>query len=119
LIFSRLLAALLCQSRPYAGLPGSLSAWFIVGTEHGDGSAAIRWGFSAFAVVSGAAILLGYATADGAFRALGVCLAAMLLGYAMVQVPRQRLGGISGDLIGYALQVCEVCACFGLLFVGL
>jgi cobalamin synthase len=118
-IFSRLLAALLCQSRPYAGLPGSLSGWFIAGSEHGDGSAAIRWAFTAFALVSGSAIVLGFATTEGAFGALGVCLASMLLGYALVQVPRRRLGGISGDLIGYALQACEVCACFGLLFVGL
>lgn len=119
LIFSRLLAALLCQSRPYAGKPGSLSGWFIAGSEHEDGSAAIRWGFTAFALVAGAAILAGLASAEAAFRALAVCLASMLLGYALVQVPRRRLGGISGDLIGYALQVCEVCACMGLLFVGL
>jgi len=119
LIFSRLLASLLCQSRPYAGRLGSLSAWFIAGSKHGDGSAAIRWAFTAFALVSGTAILLGFATTDGAFRALGVCLSAMLLGYALVQVPRRRLGGISGDLIGYGLQACEVCACLGLLFVGL
>lgn len=119
LIFSRLLASLLCQARPYAGLQGSLSAWFIEGSHHDDAGAAIGWSVFGFGVVSALAVGFGLADGHACGLALGVCIGAMLLGWAATLAPRRRLGGISGDLIGYGLEVAELCALLGLLFLKL
>jgi cobalamin synthase len=119
LLFSRLLAALLCQGRPYGGRPGSLSGAFITGSRHEDGQAAVAWAFSGFALLAGGAVLLGKADPLECAKALAVCLASLAAGWSLVQLPRQRLGGMSGDLIGYAMQACEVAACYGLLFLKL
>jgi adenosylcobinamide-GDP ribazoletransferase len=119
LLFSRLLASLLCQTRPYAGRQGSLSGAFIEGALPEDGHAAVAYAFLAFALLSGAAVLMGLADALACFKALAVCLAALAAGWSLVRVPRRRLGGISGDLIGYGMQACEVAAAFGLLFLKL
>jgi adenosylcobinamide-GDP ribazoletransferase len=119
LLFSRLLAALLCQSRPYAGLPGSLSGALISGSRPEDGHAAVAWAFTSFAALAGAAVLLGQADAIDCLKALGVCLAALAAGWSLVRTPRERLEGISGDLIGYGMEACEVAAAFGLLFLKL
>jgi adenosylcobinamide-GDP ribazoletransferase len=115
LLFSRLLASLLCQGRPYAGRQGSLSAWFIDGNQPSDGSAALGWAFAGFGLICTAAVLTGRADALQCLYALLACVAAMLVGWAMVQAPRRRLGGISGDLVGYGLQACELAACYLLL----
>lgn len=117
LIFSRLLASFLCQSRPYAGRPNSLSAWFITGSHPEDAGAAIGWTFFGFSVLSAAAVYLGWADARACAWALGVCVAALLIGWAATWGPRARLGGLSGDFIGYAMQVCEIAALLGLLLV--
>ncbi|HTB22990.1 MAG TPA: adenosylcobinamide-GDP ribazoletransferase [bacterium] len=119
LLFSRLLAALLCQARPYAGRQGSLSGGFIEGALPEDGHAAVAFAFLGFAALAGAAVLSGLADALDCFKALAVCLAAMAAGWSLVMVPRRRLGGVSGDLIGYGIQACEVAAAFGLLFLKL
>jgi cobalamin 5'-phosphate synthase/cobalamin synthase len=119
LLFSRLLASLLCQARPYAGRPGSLSGAFIAGSTPEDGQAAVAWAFTAFAVLAGAAVLLGLADPLDCLKALAVCLASMGAAWSLVRVPRQRLGGMSGDLVGYGMQACEVAAAFGLLFLKL
>lgn len=115
LIFSRLLASLLCQSRPYAGRPNSLSAWFITGSQPEDAGAAIGWTFFGFSVVSALAVFFGLADAKACALALGICVGALLLGWLASLGPRARLGGLSGDFIGYAMQVSEVAALFGLL----
>lgn len=117
LIFSRLLASMLCQSRPYAGRPGGLSAWFIEGSHADDAAAAIGWTFFGFSIVSAAAVFAGLADARACGMALGVCIGALALGWALTLGPRRRLGGISGDFIGYAMQACEVVALLGLLVV--
>lgn len=119
LIFSRLLASLLCQARPYAGRPGSLSAWFIEGSHHDDASAAIGWTFFGFGLVSAVAVQTGLADARACGLALAVCVGALLLGWALTFGPRHRLGGISGDFIGYAVQACEIAALAGLLLLRL
>ena len=119
MLFSRLLASLLCQSRPYAGNPGSLSGAFIVGCTPEDGHAAVAWAFTGFAALAGGAILLGLAEPLDCLKALAACLAALGVGWSLVGAPRRRLGGISGDLVGYGMQVCEVAAAYGLLFLKL
>jgi adenosylcobinamide-GDP ribazoletransferase len=118
-LFSRLLAALLCQSRPYGGNPGSLSGAFIGGSRPEDGQVAVAWAFTAFAVLSAGAVLLGKVDPAECAKALAVCLGALGAGWTLVQTPRQRLGGMSGDLIGYGMQACEVAAAYGLLFLKL
>ena len=115
LIFSRLLGALLCQSRPYGGSAGSLSAWFIEGSQPVDASAALGWAFAGLTLVCTAAVYAGLADARHCGLALAACVAGMGLGWLQVQPPRRRLGGISGDLIGYAIEVSELAACFLLL----
>jgi adenosylcobinamide-GDP ribazoletransferase len=115
LVFSRLLASLLCQARPYAGRPGSLSAWFIEGSQADDAAAAVGWSFFGFGLLSAVAVLTGLADARACGIALGVCVGALALGWALTLGPRRRLGGISGDFIGYAMQGCEAAALLGLL----
>jgi adenosylcobinamide-GDP ribazoletransferase len=119
MLFSRLLASLLCQARPYAGGQGSLSGAFIEGSLPEDGHAAVAFAFLAFAALAGAAVLLGAAEPRDCLEALAVCLAALGAGWTLVRVPRRRLGGVSGDLIGFGMQACEVTAAFGLLFLKL
>jgi adenosylcobinamide-GDP ribazoletransferase len=119
MLFSRLFAALCAQSRPYAGVPGSLSGALIGGTEASDGHWAVASAFLAFWGLAGAALTLGKTDVRGCLSALGVCLGALACGAIAVSAPRRRLGGISGDLIGFGIEVCEVTAAFGLLFAGL
>jgi adenosylcobinamide-GDP ribazoletransferase len=119
LIFSRLLASLLCQARPYAGLKGSLSAWFIEGSHHDDAGAAIGWAVGGFGLVSALAVSAGKATGRDCGLALGVCVGAILLAWVAGQAPRRRLGGISGDLIGYSVELAEGLALLGLLLLKL
>jgi adenosylcobinamide-GDP ribazoletransferase len=116
LVFSRLLAGLLCQSRPYAGGSGSLSAWFIEGSQASDASAALGWAFASLALVCTGAVLAGLADARLCALSLAAGAGGMGIGWALVQAPRRRLGGISGDLIGYALETAELSTCFLLLF---
>jgi cobalamin synthase len=119
LIFSRLLASLLCQSRPYGGLKGSLSAWFIEGSHHDDAGAALGWAFFGYAALSAAAVRLELADARACAFALGAGLLGMLLGWAATFGLRRRLGGINGDAIGLAVVVAELATLAGLLFMGL
>lgn len=116
LLFSRLLAALLCQGRPYAGRKGSLSGWFIEGNHPSDASMALGWTFAGLATLCTAAVFSGLADARACGVALGACVGGMALAWMLVQVPRQRLGGISGDLIGYALVLSELSSAYLLLF---
>jgi cobalamin 5'-phosphate synthase/cobalamin synthase len=117
LLFSRLLAALLCHDRPYAGRPGSLSAWFIEGNQPADASAAVGWACLSLGALCTAAVFTGLADVRDCGLALAACVGGMLIGWALVQAPRRRLGGISGDLIGYGLEVAEISSCYLLLFV--
>ena len=116
IIFSRLLAALLCHARPYAGRAGSLSAWFIESTLPADTFAALGWAFVGFSGLCTVAVFNGLADAHDCVLALMVCIAGALLGWLLVQAPRRRLGGINGDIIGYGLEAAELCICFLLLF---
>jgi cobalamin synthase len=118
LIFSRLLAALLCQERPYAGRLGSLSAWFIEGSLPADLSVALACAVLASAALCVAAVFAGWAPAPDCAKALFFCGLGLLLGWVFVQVPRRRLGGISGDLIGYGVEVAEISSCY-LILLGL
>ncbi len=117
LLFSRLWAALLCQSRPYAGRAGSLSGWFIEANRSADASVALAWTFLAFGGLCTLAVLTGLAEARACALALGACVTGMLVATLLVQIPRRRLGGISGDLIGYGLVLCELVSAYLLLFV--
>jgi cobalamin synthase len=119
MVFSRLLGALLCQVRPYAGHPGSLSSGFIAGSLPQDGHAAVAWAFACFAAVSGTAMLCGAADTLACFKALGACLASLAAAWMLVRAPRERLGGVSGDLIGFGIEACELMAAFSLLFLKL
>jgi len=119
LVFSRLLASLECHSRPYAGAQGSLSGAFINFCEPLDGQVAVALAFLGYGGLCAAAVALGWADSAACLKALAACLAGLGLGAVLVRVPKRRLGGISGDLIGYALQICEVAVCYGLLFARL
>ena len=119
LIFSRLLASLECHSRPYAGKTGSLSGAFINFCEPADGHAAVALAFVAYGLLCAAALGLGLADSLDCLKALGACLFGLGMGAWFLRVPKRRLGGVSGDLIGFGLQVCEVAACYALLFVRL
>jgi cobalamin synthase len=72
-----------------------------------------------FGLVSALAVAGGRAEGYGCARALGVCILAVLIGWAFSLGPRRRLGGISGDLIGYSAEICEVAALTGLLLLKL
>ncbi len=117
LLCSRLLAALLCRVRPYAGRPGSLSGAWILGTRAGDAWAAAAAAAGGFAAVCALALRGGGAGPGACLRALSVCLGALALGWAAAALPRRRLGGISGDLVGFGLEACEIAAAMGLLLV--
>jgi adenosylcobinamide-GDP ribazoletransferase len=119
LLVSRLLAALLCHSRPYAGKPGSLSGAFITCNEPQDGHWAVAWAFLAAGAYGALAVALGWADLHACILALGAAGLGLSVGLAAVQAPRRRLGGISGDLIGYGLEAAELATCYALLFAGL
>jgi adenosylcobinamide-GDP ribazoletransferase len=119
LLVSRLLAALLCHARPYAGKVGSLSGAFITCNEPADGHWAVAWAFLGAGAYGGVAVGIGWADLRSCLLALGMGLVALTAGLLAVQAPRRRLGGISGDLIGYGLEAAELTACYALLFAGL
>lgn len=119
LIFSRLLASLECHSRPYAGKAGSLSGAFINFCEPADGHAAVALAFLGYGLCSAVALRLGLADSLDCLKALAACLFGLGTGALFLRLPKRRLGGVSGDLIGYGLQACEVAACYALLFVRL
>jgi adenosylcobinamide-GDP ribazoletransferase len=119
LVFSRLLASLECHSRPYAGKAGSLSGAFVNGCEPADGHAAVAFAFLGYGGLGAAALALGLADSAACLKALAVCLLGLGVGALFLRLPKRRLGGISGDLLGYSLQICEVAVCYGLLFARL
>jgi cobalamin synthase len=119
LVFSRLLASLECHSRPYAGKDGSLSGAFINFCEASDGQVAVALAFLGYGLCGGAALAFGLADSQDCLKALAVCLAGLGAGAMVLRMPKRRLGGISGDLIGYGLQACEIAVCYGLLFARL
>ena len=90
---------------------------FIVGNQPADASAALGWTCIGFAGICTVAVLTGQAEARDCALALAACLSGMLMGWMLLQGPRQRLGGISGDLVGYSLEISELCSCYLLLFV--
>ena len=117
LIFSRLLASMACQIRPYAGRKGSLSSLFISEALHPDLNLAMLTAFVAFAIVALPSVFLGYATVEDCGLALGVCILGLASGWMLLKTPLSRLGGISGDLIGWATVITELCIAYGLFFV--
>lgn len=117
LIFSRLHSALACQARPYAGKRGSLSSLFIEESMHSDLHPAFAWALGGFFALAGAAFYFGLATATDAGLALAVCGAGLALGRLLLQIPMRRLGGISGDLIGWSQVITEIAIGFGLTLV--
>lgn len=119
LLVSRLLAALLCHSRPYAGRVGSLSGTIITCNEPIDGQWALAWAFLGAGLYGGAAVALGWAGPRDCLLALGAALLGLAVGLVAVRAPRRRLGGISGDLIGFALVATELATAYALLFAGL
>jgi adenosylcobinamide-GDP ribazoletransferase len=118
LVFSRLLASLLCHARPYAGKAGSLSGAFITGNEPSDGQASLAIAFLSLGAYGAVVVGLGAVAPLGLLKALGLCLMGLVMGLSLVSVPRRRLGGISGDLIGYGMVGCEVACCYLLLLGG-
>lgn len=117
LIFSRLFASLACQARPYAGKPENLGAPFIRTSLPSDASRAVSFAFGGFLILAAPAVLWWSASPWRCLGALGVCLGACAIGWLAFQFPRHRLGGVSGDLVGFGLEVTEICAAFGLLFL--
>jgi adenosylcobinamide-GDP ribazoletransferase len=117
MVFSRLFASLACQARPYAGKPGSLGYAYIHGAMPVDASLAIALAFSSFAAL-GALAVLGQAVSPALCAAsLAVCLAACVVAWSFFAPARQRLEGVNGDLIGYGLEITELAAAYGLLFL--
>ena len=114
LVFSRLHSAMACQIRPYAGNPGSLSSLFITEARHGDLSRAAGWSVLCFFALAGPGIYFGLATVADALQALGVCVGGLALGRILVAIPMRRLGGISGDLLGWSQVITELAIAFGL-----
>jgi adenosylcobinamide-GDP ribazoletransferase len=117
MIASRLLSSLACQVRPYAGEPGSLGSLFIEEARHEDASRAVGWAFASFLLVSLPAVYFGAASAREAGLALLACSGGVLLGWIALRVPRGRLGGISGDLLGWSQEIAELSGLFLLFFL--
>lgn len=117
MVFSRLFASLACQARPYAGKPESLGYGYIHGAMPGDASRAIGLAFSSFLLLAAIAVFWQGLSPWRGLAALGLCLGACALAWTFFASARQRLGGVNGDLIGYGLEITEVAAAFGLLFL--
>jgi adenosylcobinamide-GDP ribazoletransferase len=117
LIFSRLHASLACQIRPYAGNSGSLSSLFICESRYADFNRAVAWSVISFFCLAVPSLYFGFTTAEEAAEALAVCLAGLILGWSILKLPMRRLGGISGDLIGWSQMICEIVIAFGLSIV--
>jgi adenosylcobinamide-GDP ribazoletransferase len=117
LISSRLLSSLGCQLRPYAGRPGSLSSGFITHSLPSDANLALGWALFSWLLVAAPSVYFGQASSTEAGLALGVCGLGVMTGWAFLRLPMKRLGGISGDLLGYAQQIAELATAFGLFFV--
>jgi adenosylcobinamide-GDP ribazoletransferase len=114
LVVSRLHSALACQLRPYAGSPGSLSSMFVGEAGAADKNLALACSLGAFIVLAGAGLGLGLAAPLELLKALGVCLAGLWLGREAIKIPMARLGGVSGDLIGWSQVIVETAVAFGL-----
>ncbi len=117
LVASRLFLSLACQARPYAGNEASLSSQFILGSEGRDANRALGFALGSFFLLAAPCIYFGSATALDAGLALGVCAAGILSGWIMLRLPRRRLGGVNGDLLGYGQQITELSTAFGLFFI--
>jgi adenosylcobinamide-GDP ribazoletransferase len=117
LVFSRLHSSLACQIRPYAGTPGSLSSFFINESTHADLNIAVATALASFFLLAGLSLYLGFTSAEDAAKAFGVCIAGLALGRSALWSPMARLGGISGDLIGWSQVITETAIAFGLTLV--
>jgi adenosylcobinamide-GDP ribazoletransferase len=116
LITSRLFSSLACQIRPYAGRPGSLSSGFITQSRHSDANGALGWSFASFILLAAPCIYFAEVSAMDAGVALAICGCGVMAGWAALQLPLRRLGGISGDLIGFGQVITELSTAFGLFF---
>lgn len=117
LMISRLFLTWGCSQRPYAGTRGSLSSRFFLNTQGPHLNAALFLTLAALAGIAGPAWYLGMATGLELAGVLLVCAASLVLGGLALQIPRLRLGGVTGDLCGYGQQITELAAAYGLLFL--
>jgi adenosylcobinamide-GDP ribazoletransferase len=116
-LFSRLFLSWGCSLRPYAGRKGSLSSRFIENTTPAHFGGACFLAACALAGILAPAWYLGLAPALSLGLSVAVCFASLFLGRLVLEIPLRRLGGISGDLLGFGQQVTELAAAYGLLFL--
>ncbi len=117
LLFSRLGMSLACGLRPYAGEPGSLSGAFILQSRRADRIKASALALLGFGALAFWAWHTHQVPGLKVWMALLVCLTGTALGLVATLVPLRRLGGVSGDLIGFGHEVAEVSTALGLVFL--
>jgi cobalamin synthase len=115
LVVSRLFLSWGCTQRPYVGQKGSLSGSFILNTTAQDFTNALLWAGASFALLAVPAFLLSWAGWFKIVRALVACAAGFGLGWLALSRGRKSLGGISGDLLGFAQTFAELGTALALL----
>jgi adenosylcobinamide-GDP ribazoletransferase len=60
------------------------------------------------AAIAMAAVLPAVLVAGGGWRGLGAAVAALLVVLVVIRVARARLGGVTGDVLGLTIELCEL-----------
>jgi adenosylcobinamide-GDP ribazoletransferase len=117
LLFSRLHSTLACQLRPYAGQEGSLSSMFIEESKASDLNGALMGTLFGFFLLALPSVYFGFCSPLDVLKAFAVSVAGLGVAWSFLRLPMRRLGGISGDLIGWAQVICELSIALGLTLV--
>ncbi len=116
LALSRLHLSLACQLRPYAGEPGSWSSAYIEQAQPRHAHTAWAHFLGGLALWSLLGLRMGWCRWQDLAWAAMTCSMALVLGAAAVGQAQRRLGGISGDLLGYGQQISEAACALMLAF---
>jgi cobalamin synthase len=75
---------------------------------------ALGLGLGSFLALALPSVFWGLCSPMDAAKALGVGLLGLGLGRFLLRIPMGRLGGISGDLLGWSQVITEISVAFGL-----
>jgi len=125
LVAGRFTQSLLCTTQHYGGKKGSLGANFVNKSSDTEAKLALGLALGSLLLLAGAGWGLAHWVApqvvSSDWLSIGLAPVAMILGIGfgwwMAQSPMQRLGGVTGDVCGFASEMTEQATAFLLLFL--